>query len=45
MIGRVEGKLKNFPPNDRATALARVHIFPGDYIAGDALVCLEMQKR
>lgn len=32
-----EGKIKGKPVNERATALLRNSIFPGDYIAGTCL--------
>ena len=37
MVVNEEGKLKNLPRNTVATVLAR--LFPGDYIAGPAILC------
>lgn len=33
-----EGKLKGLPANEKATSLAAGRIFPGDYIAGQAII-------
>ena len=36
-----EGKLKGKDLNERATQWYRTHVYRGDYIVGDALLCKE----
>lgn len=34
-----EGKLLGLPMNEKATSLYHEHVYKGDYIVGDVLVC------
>ena len=40
MVFNEEGKLKGLPPNEAATRLMGSQLLPGDFIVGNALVCL-----
>lgn len=39
LVVNEEGKMLGLPPNEKATGMALRHLFDGDWIAGNAVLC------